>query len=84
MLTKVQKGLVDQLFLGTLDKNGKDHDEAKRACLFVMNTILSYIPSIYAEYDQLQKDKEKREALASKAGIHIHGDDYIRTQLDNL
>lgn len=84
MLTQIRKGLYDQLLLGTLDKNGQQHDAEKRACMFVMDTILGYIPSLHAEYKRLKDEKEKQRLKAEKAGLNIHGDDYIRTQLDKL
>lgn len=56
---QMRDGLVAQLQQGSVDKWGKNHDNEIRASLYVLNSLLAYLPTLKADYDKLEKEQDK-------------------------
>jgi hypothetical protein len=74
----MREDISNELLLGSVDKFGQPRDAEKRAVLMYVNRMLSFVPSINRQYDELSKRKEQQEDRAQRKE-EIHGTDVIST-----
>jgi hypothetical protein len=74
-LQQLREGTQHQLLVyGGLDKGANTHDIELRAVLHVLNTLLAYVPTMFAQYEDLMEKRQKQQAALEKRGP-IHGSD---------
>lgn len=61
---------VQSLVHGTLDKFGNSHDDERRAVLVALERILSYVPAIRKQHEDLVRKLSELEEKAKFRGIH--------------
>ena len=59
---------------GGLDKYGQRHDDEQRACLYLLDNLLGYLPALQEQHDQIVASMLSDEA---KAGTPLYGDDIL-------
>lgn len=59
---------------GGLDKWGRDHTDEQRAVLFLLDNLLSYLPSLQEHHDQILANLKADEA---RAQAPVYGDDVL-------
>lgn len=80
-LVQLREATSQDIIVGTLDSQGKDRTNEKRAALFILDTLLSYLPRLKRQYEQMCLENEKLLARGKKAK-NLHGSDSIMTPLD--
>jgi hypothetical protein len=66
---------------GGLDKYGNRHDDEQRSVLFMVDSLLTYVPAIQEQYKQVLNSLKADEA---KAGTPLYGDDVLTSLTSSL
>ena len=80
-INQLRTATVNEIISGTHDVRGKDRTQDKRAVLFILDTLLSYLPALKVRYEKMLKDKEQLEARGPSTG-RLHGNDALTNPLD--
>jgi hypothetical protein len=59
---------------GGYDKHGRRHDDEQRAVLFMLDQLLSYLPAITEQYENIVANLKADESLA---GAPLYGEDRL-------
>lgn len=59
---------------GGVDKFGRRHDDEQRAVLFMLDNLLSYVPSLREQFDYIVQSQEATNSLVAGP---IHGEDRL-------
>ena len=73
-LTQLRESTRSAIERGGLDKHGHRHDDEQRAVLFLLDSLLGYLPSIYDQYEGILANMKADEA---KAGMPLYGEDQL-------
>lgn len=76
-LVTTKENLTKELVEGRLDKGGLDNSDAKRAVITYANAILTYVPAIKAQANQVRQAKELMERKQGRFAGGIHGGEHI-------
>ena len=73
-LTQLRDGTRVAIERGAVDAHGLTHEPEQRAVLYVVEQLLSYVPSITKEYEQMVTALKSDESLANNS---LYGDDQM-------
>jgi hypothetical protein len=74
-LRTLREATARDLEVGTIDKWGRGHDDEKRAMLYFIDILLTYVPAIHREYDFIiGKEDEMARRREEKS---LYGDDTL-------
>ncbi len=73
-LSQLREATRSAIERGGLDKYGLRHDDEQRAVLFMLDSLLAYVPAIQEQHDQIVASLQADE---SKAGTALYGDDVL-------
>ncbi len=65
-LLQLRRGTTSSILQGTLDKHGKSHDNELRAVLHALDTLLSYVPAMKRDFEEMQRKAEEMKNKAKK------------------
>ena len=80
-LSQLRKATRDAIERGGLDKWGKRHDDEQRSVLFMLDNLLTYLPTIQEQHDQVISSMKADEA---RAGEPLYGADIINTLTEDF
>lgn len=75
-LSQLREATKQAIERGGLDKWGNSHTEEQRAVLFLLDNLLTYVPAIKEQHDQIVASLQADEA---KAGQPLYGMDRIQS-----
>ena len=73
-ITQMRDGTKLAIERGVVDAHGQTHEPEQRAVLYVLEQMLSYVPLIEREYEQMLTTMASDEALANAP---VYGDDIM-------
>lgn len=73
-LSQLREATRSAIERGGLDKWGHRHDDEQRAVLFLVDSLITYLPAIREQHDQIVTSLKADEA---KAGAPLYGDDQL-------
>ena len=64
-LTQMRDGTRIAIERGVVDQHGRTHEPEQRAVLYVLEQLLTYVPGINRDYEQMIKMLQADEAVAN-------------------
>lgn len=81
-LVQLREGTRAALERGVIDNHGHTHEPEQRAVLYVVESLLDYVPSINRDFDQLLASMQSDEAISGIEGLY--GEDRPMGNLTSL
>lgn len=75
-LSQIREATRSAIERGGLDNFGRRHDDEQRAALFLLDSLLSYYPTLVEQYEGILSNMRGDEALA---GMPLYGDDRLNS-----